>query len=181
VRHSTCMNEGSLSLGCPITPPGRGVVLLGRDEAPAVVADREDALVRLLLQEGTANLDGAGVGIQDEETLTSGERQDRGRRQALLEVLEGRQLGGIQGREHVREFRASELGQELGDVRVSLDKTPVHVSHSREALEFRLVTRGKRLRQDLDVILVHRKLTWTDDTPQVLDFLLEQVALGGLE
>ena len=32
---------------------GRGVVLLGWDEAPAVVTDREDALVRLLLQEGT--------------------------------------------------------------------------------------------------------------------------------
>jgi len=52
---------------------GRGVVLLGWDEAPAVVADRDDALVRLLLQEGTADLDGAGVCIQDEETLPSRE------------------------------------------------------------------------------------------------------------
>jgi len=58
---------------------GRGVILLVQNEAPAIVADREDDLVRLLLQEGTANLDGAGVGIQDEETLTSGDRQDRGR------------------------------------------------------------------------------------------------------
>jgi len=63
----------------------RGVVLLGRDEAPAVVADREDALVRLVLQEGTADLDGAGVGIQVEETPTSGERQDRCPSQALLQ------------------------------------------------------------------------------------------------
>jgi len=53
---------------------GLRVVFLGRDEASAVSADREDALVRLLLQEGTADLDGVGVGIQDEETLTSGER-----------------------------------------------------------------------------------------------------------
>jgi len=33
-----------------------------------------DAVVRLLLREGTADWDGAGVGIQEEETLTSGER-----------------------------------------------------------------------------------------------------------
>jgi len=62
---------------------GLRVVFLGRDEAPAVLADRENALVRFLLQEGSADLDGAGVSIQDEETLTSEERQDRGRRQAL--------------------------------------------------------------------------------------------------
>ena len=77
---------------------GRGVVFLDWDEAPAVVADWEDALVQLSLQEGTADLDGAGISIQDEETLTSGERQNRGRRQAFLEVLEGCQLGGIQRR-----------------------------------------------------------------------------------
>jgi len=57
---------------------GRGVVLLGWDEAPAVVTDREDALVRLLLQEGTAALDGAGIGIQDEEALTSGGAPESG-------------------------------------------------------------------------------------------------------
>jgi len=51
---------------------GRGVVLLGWDEAPAVVADWEDALVRLLLQEGTADLDGAGIGIQDERPSRRG-------------------------------------------------------------------------------------------------------------
>ena len=51
---------------------GRAVVLLGWDEAPAVVTDRKDTLVRLLLQEGTADLDSAGIGIQDEEALTSG-------------------------------------------------------------------------------------------------------------
>ena len=68
---------------------GRGVLFLGWDEAPAVLADWEVALVLLLLQEGTADMDGAGIGIQDEETLTSGKRQYRGRRQALLEVLEG--------------------------------------------------------------------------------------------
>ena len=67
---------------------GRGVVLLGWNEAPAVVAGWEDALVRLLLQEGTGDLDGAGIGIQDEQTLTSGECQNRGRHQALFEVLE---------------------------------------------------------------------------------------------
>jgi len=48
---------------------GRRVVLLGRDEAPAV-AGRENALVRLLSQKGTADSDRAGVGTQDEETLT---------------------------------------------------------------------------------------------------------------
>jgi len=160
---------------------GRGVVLLGRDEVSAAVSDREDAPVRLLLQEGTADLDGAGDGIQDEETLTSGERQDRGRRQALLEVREGRQLSGIQGREHVREVFGCELGQGLGDVRVILDDAPVHVTHTQEAPELRLATRGKRLRQAFDVLLVHQQLTWTDDMPQALDFLLEQVALGGLE
>jgi len=89
---------------------GRGIGLLGWDEAPAVVADWEDARVLLLLQEGTASLDGAGIGIQDEETLTSGECPNRGRRHALLEVLEGRQLGGIQRGEYVWEFLAGELG-----------------------------------------------------------------------
>jgi len=48
------------------------------------------------------------------------------------------------------------------------DKIPVHVSHAQEALELRLVTRGKRLRQALDVLLVHLKLTWTDDMSQVV-------------
>jgi len=48
---------------------GRRVVLLGRDEAPAVVADRENALVRLLSQKGTADSDRSGVVTQDEETL----------------------------------------------------------------------------------------------------------------
>jgi len=160
---------------------GRGISFLGRDEAPAVVADREDALVWLLLQEGTADFDGARVVIQDEETLTSGERQNRGRRQALLEVLKGRELGGIQGRDLVLEILGGALGQGLGDVRVILDKTPVHLTHAQDALELRLVTRGKRLRQALDSLLVHQQLTWTDDMPQVLDLLLEQLALGGLE
>ena len=96
---------------------GRGELLLGWDEAPAVVTDREDALVRLLLQEGSADLDGAGIGIQDDEAPTSAEHQSRGRRQALLEILEGRRLGGIQRGEYVWEFLAGELGQGLGDVR----------------------------------------------------------------
>jgi len=119
---------------------GLGVVFLGRNEAPAEVTDREDALVRFLLQEGTADLDGGGVGIQDEGTLTSGARQNRGRRQALLEVIEGRQLGVVQGREHVQELLDRELGQGLGDVRVILNEPPLHVSHAQEALELRLVT-----------------------------------------
>ena len=160
---------------------GRGVVLLGCDEAAAVVADWEDPLVRLLLQEGTSDLDGAGIGIQDEETLTSGERQNRGRRQALLEVLEGRQLGGIQRGEYVWELLAGQLGQGLGDVCVILDKTPVHVTHAQEALELRLVAWGKRLRQALDVILVHQQLPWKENMSQVLNLLLEQVTLGGPE
>jgi len=134
-----------------------------------------------LLQEGTADLDRAGIGIQDEEALTSGERQNRGRRQALLEVLEGRHLGGIQRGEYVWEFLAGELGQGLGDVGIILDKTPVRVTHAQEALELRLVTWGKRLRQALDVLLVHQQLPWTDDMSQVLHLFLEQVALGGLE
>ena len=41
--------------------------------------------------------------------------------------------------------------------------------------------RGKRLRQALDVLLVHQQLPWTDDMFRVLHLLLEQVALGGLE
>jgi len=46
---------------------GRRVVFLGRDEAPAAVAKREDDLVRLLFQEGAADSDGAGVGFEDGE------------------------------------------------------------------------------------------------------------------
>ena len=160
---------------------GRGVVLLGWDEASAVVADWEDALVWLLLQEGTADLDGAGIGIHDEETLTSGERQNRGRRQALREVLEGRKLGGIQRGDYVWELLAGELGQGLGDVCIIHDETPVNVTHAQKALELRLVTWGKCLRQALDVLLVHQQLPWTDDMSKVLHLLLEQVALGGLE
>ena len=105
----------------------RGFDFFLRDEAPDVLADRKDAFVTSLLQEGTADLDGPGVDIQDDETLMSGERQNRGRRQAFLEVLEGRQLGGTQWREHVREFLAGERGQGLGDVRLVLDEAQVHV------------------------------------------------------
>jgi len=76
---------------------------------------------------------------------------------------------------------AGELGQGLGNVRVILDETPVQVTHAQEALELRLVTRGKRLRLALDILLSHQQLPWTDDMPQVLDLVLEQVALGGLE
>ena len=66
-------------------------------------------------------------------------------------------------------------------MRVVLDKPPVHITHTQEALELRLVARGKRLRQALDVLLVHQQLPWTDDMSQVLHLLLEQVTLGGLE
>ena len=155
--------------------------MLGWDEAPAVVSEREDAPVRLLLHKGTAVVDGSGVGVQDEETLMSGERQDQGRRQTLFEVLEGRQLGGVKGREYMWELLAGELGQGLGDVLAMLDQTPVHVTLAQDALELRMVTRGKRLRQALDVLLVKQQLTWTDDMSQVLHLMLEQVALSGLE
>ena len=73
------------------------------------------------------------------------------------------------------------VGQGLGNVCIILDKTPVHVTHAQEALELRLVTWGKRLRQALDVLLVRQQLPWTDDMSQVLHLLLEQVTLGGLE
>jgi len=126
-------------------------------------------------------LDGAGVDIQNEETLMSGERDDRGRRQELFEIIESRQLGGIQRREHVREPRSCELGQGLGDVRVILDETPVHSTHAQEALELRLVARGKRLLQAFDVLVLYQQFAWMDDMPQALDCLLEQVTLGGLE
>jgi len=159
-----------------VSPPKRLKVTNKRDGRTA-----GDALVRLLLREGTADWDGAGVGIQDEETLTSEERQDRGRRQALLEVLEGRQLGGIQRTEHVRDVLAGELDERLRDVRLILDETPVHITHAQETLQHRQVTWGKRLRQALDVLLVHQQLSVTDDKPRVLDFFLIQVALGGLE
>jgi len=81
----------------------------------------------------------------------------------------------------VREFFAGELGQGLGDVRVIVDEAPVLVTHAQEALELRLDTRGKRLRQARDALLVHEQRTWTDKLPQVRDILLEQVALRGLE
>jgi len=126
-------------------------------------------------------LDGACVGIQDEETLGSGERQDRGRCQALFKVLEGLHLGGVQRREHVREFGAGELGQRFGDVRVILNDAPVHVAHAQEALELRVVEREEHLRQALDVLLVPPQPSGAYDLPQVLEFLMEQVALGGLE
>jgi len=81
----------------------------------------------------------------------------------------------------VREFLAGELGQGLGNVRAIFYETPVHVTHSQKALELRQVARGKRLRQALDVLLVHQQLAWTDNMPQVLAFLLEQVTLGGIK
>jgi len=73
-----------------------------------------------------------------------------------------------------------EPGQGLGDVRVILDETPVHVTHAQEALGLRLATRGKRFTKALDVLLVHHQIPWTDDMSQVLHLLLEQVAHGGL-
>jgi len=91
-------------------------------------------------------LDGAGSSIPNEETLTSGERQDQGRRQQLFNELEGRLLGRVQRREHMREFLSGELGQDLGDVRVIFDEAPVPVTHAQEAFEPRLVSRGKHLR-----------------------------------
>jgi len=66
---------------------------------------------------------------------------------------------GIQGRESLREFPAGELGNRFGDVRVILHELSLHVTHAQEALELRLLTRAKRLRQGLDVLLVNQKLT----------------------
>ena len=73
------------------------------------------------------------------------------------------------------------VGQGLGNVCIILDKTPVHVIHAQDALELRLVLWGKRLRQALDVLLVHWQLPRSDDMSQILHLLLEQVTLGGLE
>jgi len=69
-KEKTCPDHGqAFSVGLRVVFPGR-------DESPAVTADREDALVQLLQQESTADLHGAGVDIEDERILASGERQD---------------------------------------------------------------------------------------------------------
>jgi len=78
-----------------------GVVLIGPGESPAVKAHWQDLIVRLLMKQGTPDLYSTGVGVEDEQVVKARECQDRHRREAVLQVLEGCELGGIQHEENM--------------------------------------------------------------------------------